>query len=327
MKKIITAIDNTEINEKLKKEKNLKVICKDIIYKEGILEQIEKNNEIEIIIIDEEISGEISTKELIKKIKEKIKNIEIIIITKNKEKTKEEIKRFKKIKIYETNKIKIKKLLEIINSKKIEKFKKNQEKEIITISGARGVGKSITTLILSNINLDQKTLIIDYNPIENQDLSTILKKDKNKELEKINSKLDILTTNKIEKIKVNIKNKYKRIFIDLGDNKNKEEILEISTKNIIITEANLIGIKKTTKIINENIKKEKILLIINKINENSIDKKIIKEIFKKIKIIGEVKVNNKYEKIINKKEINIKKVLKKEEKREIEKILKEITKI
>ena len=38
MKKIITALDNSEINESLKN--NYEVVCKDISYKEGILKQI-----------------------------------------------------------------------------------------------------------------------------------------------------------------------------------------------------------------------------------------------------------------------------------------------
>ena len=95
MKNVITAIDNSEINEKLKKEKNIKIISKDILYKEGILEQIEENKKINLIIIKEKLDGEILIKELIKKIKSKIKNIEIIIITENKNKLIEEIKKFK----------------------------------------------------------------------------------------------------------------------------------------------------------------------------------------------------------------------------------------
>ena len=77
MKKIITAIDNAEINKLLKKEEDIKIISKDISYKEGILEQLEKNKEVDIIIINEKIDGEIQLNKLIKKIKEKIKNIEI----------------------------------------------------------------------------------------------------------------------------------------------------------------------------------------------------------------------------------------------------------
>ena len=44
MKKIITAVNNPNLNEKLKNENYIEVIGKDIQYKEGILEFLEKNN-------------------------------------------------------------------------------------------------------------------------------------------------------------------------------------------------------------------------------------------------------------------------------------------
>ena len=46
MIKIITAMNNPKINDELKNEKNIELICKDIFYKEGILEILE--NEINI---------------------------------------------------------------------------------------------------------------------------------------------------------------------------------------------------------------------------------------------------------------------------------------
>ena len=104
MKNIITAIDDSEINKILKKQENLKVICKDISYKEGILEQIEKNKKIDLAIINEKIDGDISLNELIKKIKEKIRNIEIIIITEKSDEIQNEICRFKNIKFMKRKK-------------------------------------------------------------------------------------------------------------------------------------------------------------------------------------------------------------------------------
>ena len=44
MKKIITAINNPQLNEELKKEKNFEIIGKDIQYKEAILEILEEND-------------------------------------------------------------------------------------------------------------------------------------------------------------------------------------------------------------------------------------------------------------------------------------------
>ena len=80
MKKIITAINNPKLNEQLKKENNFKIIGKDIQYKEAILETLEKNKNIDIIIISEQILGEIKFEKLIKNIKLINENIKIIFI-------------------------------------------------------------------------------------------------------------------------------------------------------------------------------------------------------------------------------------------------------
>ena len=58
MKKILTAIGNPTIAEKLEKEENVEIIYKDIQYKEGILEILEKDNKINLIIINEKIPGQ-----------------------------------------------------------------------------------------------------------------------------------------------------------------------------------------------------------------------------------------------------------------------------
>ena len=177
MKRIITAIDNSEINEKLKNE--YEIICKDISYKEGILEQIEIEKKIDTIIIDEKIDGNIEINILVKKIKEKIKNIKIIIITENKNKILNKLKRYKRIKIYETNKIKIKKLINLIetDSENEEKEKINnndkKEKNIIIFSGADNVGKTMISIIFSMISLNSNNLLIDLNSKLNYDISTI----------------------------------------------------------------------------------------------------------------------------------------------------------
>ena len=50
--KIITAMNNPKLNEELKNEKNVEIICKDIFYKEGILEILEKEINIYYIFIN-----------------------------------------------------------------------------------------------------------------------------------------------------------------------------------------------------------------------------------------------------------------------------------
>ena len=47
MKKILTAINNSALNEKLKKENIAEIIGRDIQYKEGIIEILEKNKNID----------------------------------------------------------------------------------------------------------------------------------------------------------------------------------------------------------------------------------------------------------------------------------------
>ena len=65
MKKIITALNNPNLNEELKKENDVKILFKDIQYKEGIIEILEnKKIEIDYIIIDEKLTGEIKLEKL-----------------------------------------------------------------------------------------------------------------------------------------------------------------------------------------------------------------------------------------------------------------------
>ena len=90
MKKIITAIGNENINNELKKEKDIEIIINDIQYKEGIIEILEKYQEVDYIILDSSLQGDITTEELIKQINIINKNIKIIIISENNLKTLEE---------------------------------------------------------------------------------------------------------------------------------------------------------------------------------------------------------------------------------------------
>ena len=80
MKNIITAINNPELNNEIKKEKNLKIINKDIIYKEGIIEILEEKKEINLIIINYDLPGKIEIEDLVNKIKKINEKIELIFI-------------------------------------------------------------------------------------------------------------------------------------------------------------------------------------------------------------------------------------------------------
>ena len=50
MKKIITALNNPKLNEKLAQEKRIKIICKDILYKDAILDVLEKIKYVDMLI-------------------------------------------------------------------------------------------------------------------------------------------------------------------------------------------------------------------------------------------------------------------------------------
>ena len=84
MKKIITAIGNENLNKKLKEENNIEIIGADIRYKEGILELLEKEKNIDFLILSELLPREIEIKELIEKIKIINSYIQIILFLENK---------------------------------------------------------------------------------------------------------------------------------------------------------------------------------------------------------------------------------------------------
>lgn len=307
---IITAINNPKLNEELKKEKNINIICKDIFYKEGILEILENTKEkINYIIIDYNLVGEIELNNLFNFINLKDEKIKIILTIKKENKINIENKKI--IKIFYKNKINLTYLKNYNNLKNInnEIIKKNNTK-IIYFFGENKVGKSI---IIFNIayylkNKKNKILIIEIK----EDNAKI--KNKNyiiKKYKKLNKKIynikKIKVDKNIEYISLNylinfkkLKKHYEFILIKINSNKklkNYKKIIE-NISNIIIIRPNIIGIKNAKKIMEEyKLKNEKI--IINNYNKYSIDKKIIKNIFKNKKIIGKIKYNKKFEELIN----------------------------
>ena len=129
MKKIITAINNPKLNEELKKENYFEIIGKDIQYKEAILETLEHKKDIDLIIISEEIPGEIKLEEIIQKIKRINHKIKIIFILEKENIELEKILIKNNIKdIYYNNKINLNELIKIINKKEI-----NMEEEILKL--------------------------------------------------------------------------------------------------------------------------------------------------------------------------------------------------
>lgn len=182
----------------------------------------------------------------------------------------------------------------------------------------------------------EKILIVDFD-ILNNSLHTILgvkkypiiKKEKinieNIELEKyiikINKKIDLIsaeslifnTTEKMsdikaEKIIFKLREKYNTIIIDTSSEcffNFTKTIIQLSQKNIFVTESNLIEIKKAKELLKIytdkwKIKKEKFNILFNKYDKNCINIKLLKEIFSEFNIIGILKYNTIYNRLINK---------------------------
>lgn len=192
MKKIITAIGNPILNEKIKLEKNVEVIGNDVQYQEGIFEILEREKNIDFLILSEFIAGELSTEKLIEKIMWINKNIKIIVILENK---KEELenKLIQKgiFKIIYHNQIEIKDIIKIIN---IQDNNENEElkQEIINLKN----------LIIEN-KINNKEKYINENNEKNKNLDKQFNKDKlkNKLFSSINKnklfqKINIFNSNK-----------------------------------------------------------------------------------------------------------------------------------
>lgn len=81
MKKVITATGNEELSEKIKSLNNIIMVNQDIQYQEGIIEALDKYQDIDIIVIKDDIMGEMETSDLIRSIIILKNDIEIILIT------------------------------------------------------------------------------------------------------------------------------------------------------------------------------------------------------------------------------------------------------
>ena len=137
-----------------------------------------------------------------------------------------------------------------------------------------------------------------------------------------------ISSSKVKNILEELKENYDYIIIDNSAEcffEYTKNIINNSDLNIYLFEANLIEIKKAKSLLEIynkewNIEKNKINLLINKYNKHSVKDKIIKNIFNDYKILGKINFNEKYNLLINK---NYKqnKLVKKEIKKEYEKIL------
>ena len=310
---IIVILENK--NYKLKEflmQKNIKsIFYNNEITIDELINVIEEKNKAKIEI---EINNE-------------IKLLREIIMENNKkiEQNKKDKKISKIINILKKQKNKIIKNKKISNLKIIKnKTNKNSKvkNKIISVVGTPGVGKSIFISLFSKNVKNKKILIIDFD-IYNKSLDLIFgyntKNQKEKSIIKVNNNIELLSKieiffkeiyiekNKIRNILNSFSKKYDLIIIDNTSEYSCEytkEILKNSDSIIFLSDANLIELNKTKKLLEKyinkwKIEKEKFNVVFNKININSINNKILNNLFSDFNILGKINFSNKYNLIIN----------------------------
>ncbi|MCI8470683.1 MAG: ParA family protein [Clostridia bacterium] len=273
MKKIITAINNPKLNEELKKERKFEIIGKDIQYREAILDILEKNKLVDLIIISEEIPGEIELESLIERIKIINEKVKIIFILEKQNSDLEKILiKNNIIDIYYNDKINLNELIKIINKKEI-----NMEEEIIKL-------KKI---------IEEKN--ISYNNEKKQ-------KEKNK---KSKRKIIDLIKQIQKKIISRIENKIESI---VNDKKGNYKAKNMSTKIISFSGNHKSGKSTLALIISQYLSQRnyKVLLVDGDIEEQ--DLSVILKKNKKEKKNKKIKKKNFYEKKQKNKKRKLKKI-------------------
>lgn len=334
MKKIITAIGNEILNNNLKKEINIQVIMNDIQYKEGVIEVLEQNSEVDIIILNNLLQGEISTKELINKINLINSKIKTIVIL---EKFNEDMEKYlyskNVFKVIYNNQLEIKDLIKIINNKnesneELKEEIKNLKNIILENQNIKNKNKLIKKFLnkyLSKIKFDKKVYIKKNS--ENRNAKIISVNGPNgvgKSIIVVNlAKINVYSKNKILIIDLDIQTN--SIHTILGINKysiknnNQEEIIKINKKidlingkDVLLNCSNKININKINHLKNKydliiidlysNISSELLENVVNLSNINLfISDTNLLEISKSIKLLDTY--INKYK--INKNKFNI----------------------
>ena len=288
---VLTALGNNNLFKKLKTINGIKLYKNDIQYREGIIEVLKEDKNIDLIIIYEKILGSIEFEELINKIKIINNEIKFIFILENKNEKLENILLNNNIKnIFYNNEINFNKfILKIKNINFSEKdiLKKENEK-------------------LKKIVFEKNEEINNYKKIKKNE-NNLIKKNKEKILIITNLKFNEFKKIKNKLIKLNEKLNLEYLFLN---NINKK--IKYYENIFFLIYENILEIKKTKnkiKIINLkyyiNNKKINIIFLENK--NNSINLKILKNIFKENSVLGKIKIKkNNYliDKKIIKKFIN-----------------------
>lgn len=255
MKNIVTALGNPILNEKLLKEKDLRVLTKDIQYQDGIFEILEKKEEIDFLFLSELLPGENKIEKLVEKIKEKNHIIKIIVILENKKEELENILYAKGvIKIYYNNEVKIEEIISYIkndNTNENEKIK-------IEIENLKEI------LIKNNINLEPKKEINNFSEEE-----TKIKLIKTEKINKQGKIISVTGTGGVGKsiVTLNLANIIKE---------SQEKILIIDFDILNNSLHTILGVNKYPQKIKNKLQKND--LINNKININDLIIKINKKV-------------------------------------------------
>lgn len=305
MKKIITAIGEPKLNEELKKYEILNVVTSDIQYKEGILEVLENENDIEYLIFNEEIEGQIEFENLIDTIKLLNRNIELIVILKENNIEKINYLKNKKInKIFLKDEIDVNKIINLIfqNKENVNNYFENK-KEIIQEKLIDEEIKFYDQKIETESNY--KNNIVNLKIKKENKLKMLINKIKNafKKKKIVQRVISISGVGGVGKsvFTANLANAYSK-------EKNKILIMDFDILNNCIH--TLFGVNKYPKNIKENLKNE------GYIQELSVDKmnikKLIININNKIDLISGIDIILKNEKLDINELYNLLEELKKE---------------
>ena len=254
----LAAVGEKDLSKTLEENPRYEIIKGDILYKEGILEFLETKKDVDLIIINKNLPGEISIEDLKSRVKKINKEIRIEIVQ-NLEEYMLKIKPEIEIELPEDE---LKTL--VCNSK------------VIGIFGAPGIGKSTIAKVLEVYNKNKKVKIIELELEEEYSLEKI-------EEEIVKEKLgnDIILIDGLEKIK-NISNFNFKLLNEI----------------LIISGANLVEIKKSINLYTKaNLmkRKQKLKVLFNKVSRASIEDSILRGAFNNVKIVGKIKYNDLFD--------------------------------
>lgn len=259
MKKIITALASPEVNTELKKYKNIEIIGNDIQYQEGVIETLEKNSQIDYIILSAILDGKYEIYTFVKKIKMINPKIKIILILEKENSENTEKLILSGVSHIFYNNAEIKDILKIINNNKEnenEELKEElQEIKKLLLENNNKKDNKITLKNNKNLLKNKQKIFIKFNKyIKILKNKLFINKKKNKRNSEI---ISVLGTAGVGKsvFTVNLANSY--IF-----SKNKILIIDFDILNNSLH--TILGIKKYSKKIREKLKNNN--LINNKIN-------------------------------------------------------------